>query len=363
MDDSPEITVIENQRDNLKPLLEKEGLRVQRQVASHIRELDDTNQALSELIGNLNGDIKNLSTFSRQFNSIQRDLEIAAINLNQFLTKREALRIDSAQRQTPWEILTPHETPQSSSPSVLPQLFLGGVLGMILGSAIAVIVDRMRNKVHTIRELKEVTRVPVLGTIPHSQLMEDGLSLILSRGSLNEQLAAMEGYDNRQASLSRPCLEAFRRLAANINLDGSGNRIKSLTVSSAIPNEGKSSVSFYLAYASAVLNQRTLLVDIDMRHPTLHKLCHVSNEKGLSNYIAGETRLSDSIIDLPVDDNLFLIPAGSLPRDPAKVLSSKTIEAFYQEIYEEFDLVIFDTPPLLDFADAFMLWQKLKGYC
>ena len=355
IDDSPEIAVIEGHRSNLEPLLYREGFRVQEQLASHIQELRDHDQTLSNLIGTLDGEINSLSTFSRQFNSIQR-------NRNQLLTKREALRIDAAQRQTPWEILTPlGTTAQASSASILPQLLLGSVLGLLLGSAMAVIVDRMQNKIHTIKELKDAVRSPILGNIPHNQLLEDGLSLILSKQSFSENAVTVEGYAPSRESSIGPFLDAFKRLVTNIKLDGPVNQIKSLTVSSAIQNEGKSSISFYLAYSSAVLGHRTLVVDTDLRHPTLHKLCNVSNEKGASSYLLGETLLAESLINLPIEENLFFMPAGPVPKEPAKVLSSKKLEAFCQQVYEEFDLVIFDTPPLLGSADAFMVATKTQG--
>ncbi|MEM6598539.1 MAG: CpsD/CapB family tyrosine-protein kinase [Cyanobacteria bacterium P01_C01_bin.69] len=171
----------------------------------------------------------------------------------------------------------------------------------------------------------------------------------------------MDSYDARREQLSRPFLEAFRRLANNIQSTGTGDRVQSLTISSAVPNEGKSALSFYLAHACASLGQRTLLVDTDLRHPTLHKLCNVSNEKGLSSYIAENTFLNEILIDLPTEENFTFMPSGPAPADPTKILSSKKMEALYQHLYETFDIVIFDTPPLLGFTDAFMVTKQTQG--
>lgn len=359
LDDSPEIAVIEERRANLKPLLEKEGMRVQEEVASYLRELRARDQALDESIEILEGRIQNLSTVTRQYNSIQRDLDIAATNLNQFLTKREALRIDAAQRQTPWEILTPRGAPNGSSSSAVQNLLLGGVLGVLLGAGLAMIVDRLSGKIYTVRDLKGSSQIPLLGAIPYNQLLVNGQSLMLPRHQLGEQDSV--GYDIRREQFSRPFLEAFRRLATNIKLNSLDSHIKSLAVSSAVPDEGKSSVSFYLAHAIASLGHRTLLVDTDMRHPTLHKLCNVSNEKGLSSYLAGETLLSESLINHSIDENLFFMSSGPLSPDPAKVLNSRKMEKFYEQIYQTFDMVIFDTPPLLGFSDAFMVVKETQG--
>lgn len=358
LEDSPEIEVVRERRDNIRPLLEMEGLRVQEQVASVIRELDARDLALTRSIESLNSRTKTLSGVARDYNTIQRDLDIAASNLNEFLTKREALRIDAAQRQTPWEILIPHEYPQASETETGLNFLLGTILGLVLGSAIAIAIDRMSDKIYTVKELKQVVRMPVLGTIPHSQLLGPGETLVPKMLGSKEFSPYKQTYNQEQ---SRNFLEAFRRLANNIRLNNLDTRIGSLAVSSAVPNEGKSSVSFYLAHACASIGLRTLLVDTDLRHPTLHKLCNTSNENGLSNYLTGEVLLRDSMVNLTADENLFFMPSGPIPMDPAKVLSSKKMEEFHQQVAKTFDLVIFDTPPLLGFADAFIVIKKTEG--
>ncbi|MEO0517846.1 MAG: polysaccharide biosynthesis tyrosine autokinase [Cyanobacteria bacterium P01_A01_bin.116] len=362
LEDSPEIAVIAERRENIQPLLEREGRRVQDQVGSLIRELIARDQALSRSILTLDERIKRLSSVAREYNTIQRDLDIAATNLNEFLTKREALRIDAAQRQTPWEILTPHEYPEPSEANTVLNLVLGALLGSLLGAALAIVVDRMSDKIYSVKELKQAGQIPVLGTIPYNQLLEKEQIILSPMHQRSDQENAFSASNNSfRIEQPRYFLEAFRRLATNVRLNSLDSRIGSLVVSSALPNEGKSSVSFYLAHASALMGQRTLLIDTDLRHPTLHKLCNVSNERGLSNYLTGEVSLSESMISLPMDEKLFFIPSGTTPADPAKVLSSAKMDEFYREIYKAFDLVIFDTPPLLGFADAFMVAKKTQG--
>ena len=358
LDSSPEIAVTLERRENIKPLLAMEGVRVREQVGSVIRELNTRNQALSRSISELDSRIKRLSFVAREYNTIQRDLGIATSNLNEFLTKREALRIDAAQRQTPWEILIPHDNPQPSKGSISQNAIIGMILGLLLGSAVAIALERLNNRIYTVKELKRALQMPVLGAIPHGLSLQASAPVLSQRKGNKGFAQYSNGYRQDQ---SRSFTEAFIRLSNNIDLNNLDNHINSLTVSSALPNEGKSTISFYLAQASASLGKRTLLVDADLQHPTLHKLCDVSNEKGLSNYLTGEVSLVDSLINLTTDENLFFMPSGPVPSDSAKVLSSKSINNFYQQIYKTFDLVIFDTPPLLGFADAFMVAKRTNG--
>ncbi|EDX86125.1 capsular exopolysaccharide family protein [Synechococcus sp. PCC 7335] len=361
VEDSPEVEVIEERRANLEPLLEREGVRVQEQLASRIRELNARDQALRESIATLDEQIRNLSTVTRSYNSIQRDLEIAATNLNEFLTKRETLRIEAAQQQTPWEILTPPSAPQAFSQTGKSSLLVGPILGLLLGSGIALLVDRVKGKICTVRELKDLTNVPLLATIPYNHLLEGSKASILPRYEATRQpIYFNEGVQHLDRTTG-PFLEAFKLLATNVCQGGSQDIAKSFSVSSAVPNEGKSTISFYLAHASASLGKRTLLVDADLRHPTLHRLCNLPNEKGLSDYIAGDALLDESFVNLAVDENLFFMSSGSIAVDPAKVLASKKIEEFFQQIYKTFDVIIFDTPPLLGFADSLMVAQITQG--
>ncbi len=369
LEDSPEIEVIEERRQNIQPLLEREAIRVQQQFASYIEELSDRDQALSNTIETLNQQIKNLSTTAREYGSIQRELEIASTNLNEFLTKREALRIDAAQRQTPWEILSPPSQPRASSASAKRNLALGVILGLLLGSGVALLIDRLRGKIYTVDELKETAggSIPLLGVVPHERLLENGHLLTSSLQQLSRlgfetdtfipSLASSE-MDN---SKSTPFFEAFKILCTNIQLNSPDKQINSFVVSSAIPNMGKSTITFYLAYAMAATGRKVLMVDADLRRPTLHKLCEVSNEKGLSNYVSGEFEPKDVIIDLPLEPNLFLLSSGPVPPDSIKILTAQRMKDLLAFVREEFDLVLFDTPPILGFADATLLSAYTQG--
>lgn len=367
LQDSPEIEVIEEQRRNLQPLLEKEGIRVQRQLASYITELQDRDRALGETIENLNRQIRDLSSTAREYNKIQRELEIATTNLNQFLTKREALRIDAAQRQTPWEVLVPPDTPRASVASARTNLILGAVLGVLLGAGLSILVDRLGGKIHTIEELKETARIPLLGTIPYEQLLEHEQSLALSLNQLSQiglnlgLLPFAQNTKGAESSQSSPFMEAFRILATNLELSSPDNPIRTFSISSAIPNMGKSTVTFHLANAMAATGKRVLIVDTDLRRPTMHKLCDVPNEQGLSTYASGQSELEEIAINLPINENLYIMPSGPIPPEPVAILTSRRVQDLLNHIHQKFDVVIFDTPPLLGFADAFIVAAKTQG--
>jgi len=365
LDDSPEIAVIEELRSNLQPLIQREGIRVQAQVESYIQELRARDQALVRAIETLNQRIKTLSTVAREYSDIQRELDIATTNLNQFLNKREALRIDSAQRQTPWELLTPPTELRSSASSIAQTTVIGIILGLSLGSLTAIALESLSGKVYSVAELKDVLPVPLMGIVPYEKALARGSYLQpfeLSNGTVKN----VAPFDSKQTvdflqDVPPSFREAFVSLATNIRSNHPDKVIKSLAVSSAIADEGKSSISFYLACANALMGKRTLLVDADFRNPSLASLCNIPGTEGLSDYIAGDSSLQQIILKLDTGKNLSLVPAGTANIAPTKALSSSEMKLFCQEIYKEFDVVIFDTPPLLGFADAFITAENTQG--
>ena len=360
---SPEIQLLLAHRQNLLPLLSREGQRVQRQAESHIRELNTRNQALAEAIDLLNQQIKQLSTVTRQYSDIQRELDLATNNLNQFLSKREALRIDAAQRQAPWELLSQRGEPKASLASAQRNLILGAGLGLLLGIGVALIVDKLSSVIYTVKEVKAATKLPLLGVIPFNQYLEK----FGSAGSVAAQLQPAghilgEPCDDVRLKQSfTPFIEACRSLYTNIRLISPDTQVHSLAISSAIPNAGKTTVSLHLGQAAAAMGQRVLIVDVDLRRPSLHTRLGIRDMPGLTDFVSADLSFEAVLQAAPIDNNLFVVTAGAIPLDPTKIISSKRMQQFMAQARQNFDLVLYDTPPLLGFADSYLIAAQTSG--
>jgi capsular exopolysaccharide synthesis family protein len=362
--ESPEIKILKNQRQNLLPLIRQEGQRVIGETASQIRELETRDQILSETINRLNKQVKQLSEVLRNYMEVQRELEIATENLNQFLSKREALRIDAAQKEIPWRLLAPPEEPIPSSASIKRNLVLGMILGMLLGVGTALGLDKFSNLLYTAKEVKEVARLPILGAIPFAKELakigttENASDLIDQRYLY---LALSEGYKSNGYSISG-FFEAFRSLYTNIRFLSSDSPIHSLVLSSATPEEGKSTVAIYLAQAAAALGQRVLLVDADLRYPSLHKRLKLSNSEGLIDILSPEALDFNRVIQrTALEHNLFVLTAGSSSLDATKLLASQKMQGLMEKLQVVFDLVIYKAPALLGLADTYLLASHTDG--
>lgn len=153
--------------------------------------------------------------------------------------------------------------------------------------------------------------------------------------------------------------EAYRSLRTNIQYSSFDKKYQTLVVTSANPGEGKSTVSGNLALVLAQGESKVLLVDCDMRRPSMHKNFRVTNTYGISDLLIGKQKLETVINN--VNSNLSIITAGNIPPNPAEMLASKAMTAFLEDMKNKYDYIVLDTPPLQAVTDAQILSTKADG--
>ncbi|MFC7685270.1 CpsD/CapB family tyrosine-protein kinase [Ureibacillus sp. GCM10028918] len=154
--------------------------------------------------------------------------------------------------------------------------------------------------------------------------------------------------------------EQFRTIRTNIKFSIPDQQIQTILVTSSIPGEGKTTNAANLGIVFAQEGKKVLIIDADMRKPTLHHTFEVFNIVGLSNVLAKHSSLHVTIQNSSIE-NLHIIPSGPIPPNPSELLSSKTLSEFIDEVKKEFEIVIFDAPPLLSVTDAQILSAKCDG--
>jgi len=371
LETSPDLKLLRERRQNVLALLGREGQQTQREVIDQMRSLEARDQALERTIGNLNSGVNQLSKVSRDYANIQRELQITTQNLNQFLSKREALQIDVAQREVPWELLTPPTRPLPKATSLMNNLVLGAILGLLLGTGVALLIDKATDVIYSSEELRRIIKLPILGTIPDSDELDHLIPQINQTVELQEvsvggsaPLRTSEGQNKNGKSPSYraiPLFEAFRSLYANVRLLSLDTPIRSLVISSVSPGEGKSTVAAFLAQAAAALGQRVLLVDADLRQPQLHEYLNLENTRGLTDIVSGSASLQEVVQRSPLEPNLFVLTAGATPPDPTRSLSSRKMKQLMEQVQDNYDLIIYDMPPLLEFADVYLIANQTNG--
>lgn len=165
-------------------------------------------------------------------------------------------------------------------------------------------------------------------------------------------------------ALTRPSsivAEQFRTIRTNIHFSSVDNELKSLAVTSAGPGAGKSTVSANLAVSFAMEGKKVLLVDTDMRKPTVHKTFRLSNHDGLTNLLTDRNIGLADVVHRLDTENLFIITSGAIPPNPAELLASKRMEEIKTELENYYDVIIFDLPPVIAVTDAQVMASKVDG--
>ena len=155
--------------------------------------------------------------------------------------------------------------------------------------------------------------------------------------------------------------EQFRMVRTNLEFSIVDKDLKSFLVTSLAPGAGKSTISSNLAATFASQGKKVLLVDTDMRKPTIHKIFRLRNNEGLSTLITTKEAVISDYIEKTEFENVFILTSGATPPNPAELISSKRMGQLIKEMEKTFDLVIFDTPPVLAVADSQIMAGKVDG--
>lgn len=232
------------------------------------------------------------------------------------------------------------EPVRHSKPKLFVNLVAGLVLGGIFGVALVFAFEYLDDSIKSPDELREVWDVPQLGVIPRFGRREEGRLIV-----------DLPAHD--------PVAEAYRTVRNSIAYATLDKPPRYLAVTSAIPAEGKSTVSLNLAISMARDGKRVVVVDADFRRPTQHKFWpQTNNHKGVTNVLIGELELSRALQETPVA-NLKLLAAGPLPSDPGRLVESLKMRQVLMDVARTCDIVVMDTPPIMVVNDAVVLGRQV----
>lgn len=176
----------------------------------------------------------------------------------------------------------------------------------------------------------------------------------------NDKLLTLKRRLLAHNSPKDPVAEQYRTIRTNIQFSDADQAIKSIVLTSTGPGEGKSTTASNLATVYAQQGLRVLLIDADLRKPTSHYTFRLENHVGLTNVLTKQSTLGQAVQGTEVPD-LFLLTSGPIPPNPAELLASNKMTELLKEMKEEFDMVVFDTPPVLAVADAQILANQVDG--
>ena len=314
---------------------------------------------------------------------LQRKLKISEETNTLLETKRQESLIAEAGVVDDVSIMSMATLPRSPDNKGVARMALMGVLlGLLLGVIFAVIREMFDTSIGTIEEVENTLKITVLAVIPHIQFDEprtkkEGKKKKNSAGDAVVRPVRQRAGLVTQFLPKEPCSEAYRILRTNVEYLSFESPIKTILITSATMQEGKSTTIANFAITLAQQGKRVLLLECNMRRPSLYRTLGIDKGPGtadiliekakwqdcvntVTDLVLGEFTM-DEVLSIPGLENLHIIPFGHTPPNPAELLSSSKMDNLLRELRENFDVVLVDGPPLLPVADSMVISTKVDG--
>ncbi len=267
--------------------------------------------------------------------------DIAQENAKQLEGRLADLRIRQNAQTSPISVLgRANVNPDPVRPKRLLIVLLSALTGVFLGVCFALLQEFMDDRINAPEDARKLLGVPALGYIPQIEREDQRLLTAKSTGG--------------------SVLEAYRVLRSNVRFAAVDETMQTLLVTSTIPGEGKSLTAVNLAVAMALDGKKVVLVDADLRRPTIHEKFGIRNTPGLTNVLVGSMSLEKALQPTSIA-NLQILASGPIPPNPAELLNSRAMEQVQELLKDQADMIIFDSPPCLSVADAQVLAANVDG--
>jgi len=288
-----------------------------------------------------------------EYSLLKRDLDSNRTLYEGLLEKLKEAGVTAGLRSNNFRIIDAARVPTyPSEPNIPRNLSFALVLGLISGVGLAFLLENMDNTVRTPEQAHALSGLPSLGMIPLGS-KSGNYGPTGKRLALTASKEAVETVT--QVRPQSQMAESYRALRTSLLLSNLGAPPKVIMVTSARPQEGKTTTSINTAIVLAQKGVRVLLVDADLRRPSVHKTLGMGPRSGLSNLLTGSATLQQTIATSPILPNLFILPAGTPPPNPAELLASSNMRDLIAELRQQFDHIVIDTPPTLSVTDAVVL--------
>lgn len=354
------------------------------ELTNKLNIYQDRETALRRDIGEHKQDYLTLPASSLQLVRLERGVHVNNEMDSMLKTKLQEVSIKAAERIEEVTLIAPAIPPTEpiNAPKTAMSVTVGGLMGLLLGIVAAFTRESLDTSLGTIEDTEEFLGVPVLGVIPRMDMakMKEAIEKQQRKeGRKKLEPSTTEVYLELVSLFApkSPIAESYRALRTNIAFATAVQDFKILEFTSASLREGKTTTAINLAITMAQIGKKVLILDADLRQPSIHQIFGLQKEPGVTEVLLGShswpevtrtvadlmigTLGVDEIIGSPGIDKISIITSGTIPAHPTECISSPKMTALLKELRDSFDLVIIDTPPTLPVTDAVILGQKADG--
>ncbi len=287
-----------------------------------------------------------------QYNILKREADTNRELYKGLLQRMKEAGVSAGITASNIQIIDQAELPTKPyKPNKTLNLLLAAVVGLFLGVGLAFFFEYLDNTVKTPEDVEQLIRLPSFGMVPE---ISNGRRRRLEKGT--SYPVELITYGHPKSMLS----EAYRSIRTSILLSFSEKPPKKIAITSPNPAEGKTTTVINTAIALSQTGAQVLIIDADLRKPRIHKIFNHENGMGLSNFLSGHGDL-ESVVKKSEVPNLFYIPSGPIPPNPSELLGSNLFKKMVESLEARFDHMVFDSPPVLGFADAIILSNSVDG--
>jgi polysaccharide biosynthesis transport protein len=306
-----------------------------------------------------------------RFSILKQEVETAKQLYTDFLQKTNQASLQTASQQSQgkmMQLIEPALVPSSPvGPNRFRTIMIGLMLSLAAGIGLALFVEFLNNTIKGVEDVTAYLGLPTLAIVPtlnKKQLQmqtEESTALTPAPfGSANGKASTQFGrlmVNNSQSAFA----EAYRSIRTSILLSSAGTPPRTILVTSSQPGEGKTTTAINTAIALSQLKARTLIIDADMRRPSLHKVFGLSHSQGLSTYLSSNDIEIGTLIQKLSLPDLYILPSGMIPPDPAELISSGKMKELLEILALEFQYIIIDSPPMINVSEPIVLSTLAEG--
>lgn len=337
----PQAQAIQSQINELDRAIAREESRVSGSVRAEFEQAQAREQALQQRVNALKGEYLDLRRRSIQYNIFQQEVDTNRALYDGLLQRFKEIGVAAGVGVNNITIVDTANVPEKpSSPKLLINLLVSMLAGIGLGAALAFALEQLDEAIADPSEVQRRLGLPLLGTVPKTAEDETPRDALLDRKS--------------------ELVDAYIAVQTNLAFTTEHGVPRSFSVTSTRPAEGKSTTSLALATMLARSGKRVILIDGDMRSPSVHHLGNVDHDHGVSNFLAGADDYKSAIFRMD-DLGLDAMSAGPIPPNAAELLTGPRMRQLIDRLHEDYDHVVVDSPPVMGLADAPLIAGHVEG--